>query len=75
VNRTFGAIWPKRSTTPLMPKSGEHEDQIAPRLVVASIATTVSGMLGMNPATRSPFPTPSAFSACVRHATWSYSSA
>jgi len=33
---TFGSIWPKRSNTPLMPKSGEQEDHTAPRLVVAS---------------------------------------
>ena len=41
-----GAIWPKRSITPCTPKSGEHEDQIAPRLVAASIATTAAGMFG-----------------------------
>src|SRR5438552_115783 len=45
-----GAIWPKRSTTPATPKSGEQDDQTAPRLVAASIAITVSGMFGMNPA-------------------------
>ena len=38
--------------------SGEALDQIAPRLAVASIATTDSGMLGMYEATRSPSPTP-----------------
>ena len=47
---------PNRSSTPLTPKSGEHDDQIAPRLVAASIAITVSGMFGINPATRSPDP-------------------
>jgi hypothetical protein len=31
---------------PCTPKSGEHDDQTAPRLVAASIATTVSGRLG-----------------------------
>src|SRR3972149_1525453 len=33
--RTFGSIWRNRSTTARTPKSGEHEDQIAPRLPVA----------------------------------------
>ena len=75
MNSTLGAICPKRSTTPLMPKSGEHEDQIAPRLAVASMATTVSGTFGMKPATRSPLPTPSALSACDSRDTWSWSSA
>ena len=41
-----------------MPKSGEHDDQVAPRLAVASIAITVSGRFGMKAATRSPGPTP-----------------
>ena len=40
--------------TPLAPKSGEQDDQIAPRLVVASMAMMVSGRLGRKPATRSP---------------------
>jgi len=30
-----------------MPKSGEQEDQMAPMLVAASMAMTVSGRLGM----------------------------
>ncbi len=55
---TLGAIWPKRSSTPLMPKSGEQEDQTAPMLVAASMPMTASGRLGMNPATRSPAVTP-----------------
>ena len=42
-----GSIWPKRSSTPCTPKSGEHDDQIAPMLVAASIAITVPGMFGM----------------------------
>ena len=46
----------KRSTTPCTPKSGEHEHHVAPRLALASIAITVSGMLGRIAATRSPAP-------------------
>jgi hypothetical protein len=42
----LGSIWPKRSSTPRTPKSGEQEDQIAPRLAVASIAAVASGRLG-----------------------------
>ena len=30
MNSTFGAIWPKRSSTPVVPKSGEHDDHTAP---------------------------------------------
>ena len=62
-------IWPKRSTTPRVPKSGEQEDQIAPRLVAASIATTASGRFGRKPATRSPGPMPQAASACASRET------
>jgi hypothetical protein len=43
---TLGSIWPKRSSTPEMPKSGEQEDQTAPRLAVASMPITASGALG-----------------------------
>lgn len=57
-NSTLGWICPNRSYTPLTPKSGEQEDQMAPMLVAASMATTVSIMLGMKPATRSPTVTP-----------------
>ena len=39
-NKILGAIWPNRSKTPFVPKSGEQEDQMAPILVAASIATT-----------------------------------
>ncbi len=53
-----GSIWPKRSSTPCTPKSGEHDDHTAPRLVAPSIATIVSGMLGRYAATRSPAATP-----------------
>ena len=35
---TFGSIWPKRSSTPRSPKSGEQDDQIAPSEAAASIA-------------------------------------
>ena len=55
---TFGAIWPKRSCALAAPKSGEQEDQTAPRLVVASMPMTASGPFGRNAATRSPGPTP-----------------
>ena len=68
------AIWPNRSSTPLTPKSGEQLDQIAPRLVAASIATTASGMLGRKPATRSPRVTPSDRKAAASPATSFHSS-
>ena len=61
VNSTFGLICPNRSRTPLMPKSGEQEDHVAPRLTAASMAIMDSGMLGINPTTRSPIRTPAAF--------------
>ena len=38
--KTFGSIWPKRSSTPRSPKSGEQDDQIAPSEVTASISAT-----------------------------------
>ncbi len=54
VKSTLGLICPKRSSTPLIPKSAEQEDQIGPMLVAASIAITVSGIFGIKPPTRSP---------------------
>ena len=36
----------KRSTTPLTPKSGEHDDQMAPILVAASMPMIASGQFG-----------------------------
>ena len=39
-----------------MPKSGEQEVKVAPRLAAASIAITVSGRFGRNAATTSPGP-------------------
>ena len=54
VNRTLGCICPNRSSTPFMPKSGEQDDQVAPRLVAASIAIIVSGIFGIKPTTLSP---------------------
>ena len=48
----FGFYLSKTIQNTLIPKSGEHEDQIAPILVVASIAITVSVILGTFPATR-----------------------
>ena len=56
-----------------MPKSGEQEDQAAPREVAASMAMIDSGMLGTNPATRSPALTPAPFRALATRATSSYS--
>ena len=53
-----------------MPKSGEVDVKTAPRLTAASIATSVSGMFGMNAATQSPGPTPCARSAAAVTATW-----
>jgi hypothetical protein len=43
----LGSVWPKRSSTPCTPKSGEAEVKMAPMLAAASMATTVSGRLGM----------------------------
>src|SRR5439155_448996 len=43
---TFGSIWPNRSATARTPKSGEHDDQMAPRLAVARNATRVCGQFG-----------------------------
>jgi hypothetical protein len=44
-----------------MPKSGEQDDQAAPREAAASMAMIDSGMLGTKPATRSPAVTPASF--------------
>jgi hypothetical protein len=46
VSNTLGSIWAKRSTTLRAPKSGEHDDQTAPRLAVARKAATASGTFG-----------------------------
>ena len=46
---------------PLTPKSGEHDDHIAPIAVVESIATTDSEEFGMTPQTLSPGETPHFF--------------
>ena len=46
MNNTFGLICENLSTTPLTPKSGEQEDQMAPIEVVAMKASTVSIVLG-----------------------------
>jgi hypothetical protein len=72
---TFGVICAKRSITLCGPKSGEHEDQIAPRLAVASSPMSAAGMLGRNAATRSPLATPSATSPARTRATSAASSA
>jgi hypothetical protein len=44
---------------PWTPKSGEHDDQVAPIQLAASIPVTASGMFGSSAATRSPGRTPS----------------
>ena len=41
--------------TPAVPKSGEQEDHIAPKVEVLIYAVTASGILGKYAATRSPF--------------------
>ena len=48
-------ICEKRSTTPLTPKSGEHEDHIAPKEEEAINASIVSIVLGIYAATLSFF--------------------
>ena len=65
----FGSICVNRSKTPLIPKSGEDELQIAPMEAAASMAMIASGILGMNPATRSPFCTPNSRSECANFST------
>ena len=56
---TVGSICANRSITLRAPKSGEHDDQIAPMLAVASRPMTASGTFGSSAATRSPRRTPS----------------
>ena len=55
----MGSICANRSITLAAPKSGEHEDQMAPILAVASSVMTACGPFGSSPATRSPRVTPS----------------
>ena len=43
---TFGEICANRSMTLVAPKSGEHDDQTAPRLAAASMAISASGTFG-----------------------------
>ena len=69
-NSTRGASWLNRSITPRQPKSGEQLDQMAPMLVVASIAMTACGMFGRQDATRSPGRTPSSRSRVASTRTW-----
>ena len=59
-----GSIWPKRSSTPAAPKSGEQEEKTAPSAAVAAMTATDSGMFGRKAATRSPSSIPAAASAC-----------
>jgi hypothetical protein len=58
VMSTLGSICPNRSITPMGPKSGEVDDQIAPIAAVASIVINASGPLATRAATRSPGTTP-----------------
>ena len=67
--KTTGSIWPNRSSTPCSPKSGEQEDQTAPIEAAASMAATVSGMLGIMAAMRSPSLTPSETKSCCSRET------
>ena len=53
----------------------EQLDQVAPRLALASMPTTVCQVLGMKAATRSPMPTPASRRARCRPATWAASCA
>ena len=69
VTNNFGSIWPKRSSTPRSPKSGEQEEKMAPIEVAASMRAMVSGRFGIIAATRSPTPTPAARSACCSRET------
>ena len=70
----MGSTWPNLSSTPCTSKSGEHEVHTAPKLAVASIDITVSGMLGKKPATLSPFLTPFCFNQIDNLATCLYNS-
>ena len=40
--KSFGLIWENLSITPCVPKSGEHDDHIAPIALVAKKPSTVS---------------------------------
>ena len=46
-SRTLGRICENLSRTPETPKSGEVEDQMAPRAAVAAMASMASAQLGM----------------------------
>src|SRR5665811_1497000 len=72
---TFGSIWPNLSMTPSGPKSGEHDDQIAPIAAVASIAITANDEFGISAATLSPDLTPSSSRLACTMATLRASSA
>ena len=64
----LGSICRKRSKTPVAPKSGEQDDQIAPMLDAANMPTIVSGPLCVYAATRSPGVMPS-LSKCAANLT------
>ena len=53
-----GLTCPNLSTTPLEPKSGEHDVHIPPSEDTASMVITVSTQFGTKPATIVPFLTP-----------------
>ena len=52
-NKILGLICENLSTTPLIPKSGEHDDHIDPIATVPKKASTVSGIFVIYAATRS----------------------
>ena len=65
----------KRSSTPCAPKSGEHEEKIAPSDAAASIVSIASIEFGSHTATRSPDSIPRRSRADARFATrWRSSS-
>ena len=66
---TAGSICANRSMTLEAPKSGEHEDQMAPMLAAASRPMIACGPFGSRPTTRSPWFTPSSRSAPATRAT------
>ena len=53
--KILGSICLNLSTTPCVPKSGEHDDHIIPFFAQAKKLITVSILFGTYAATRSPF--------------------
>ena len=60
---------PQAIDTPAVPKSGEHELQIAPILDEANMAVMVSGRFGRKAAMRSPLWIPNCLNAAAKAAT------